>query len=259
MKKQRIDLLLVQRGLCESREQARRLIMAGAVLVDDRPVSKAGTLVRLEAEIRVKEKPRYVSRGGYKLEAALRAFDIRPRGWICADFGASTGGFTDCLLQHGAARVYAIDVGYGQLHWRLRQDERVIVRERTNARYLQTLPEPIQLITIDASFISLRHLLPVAAPLLAEEGQIIALVKPQFEAGREQVGKGGVIRDGRIHRQVLREIILWSAAQGLGPVGLTPSPLLGPKGNREFLLWLRPGQPSLAVEHLLENIGKASE
>jgi 23S rRNA (cytidine1920-2'-O)/16S rRNA (cytidine1409-2'-O)-methyltransferase len=259
MKKQRIDLLLVQRGLCESREQARRLIMAGAVLVDDRPVSKAGTLVRLEAEIRVKEKPRYVSRGGYKLEAALRAFDIRPRGWICADFGASTGGFTDCLLQHGAARVYAIDVGYGQLHWRLRQDERVIVRERTNARYLQTLPEPIQLITIDASFISLRHLLPVAAPLLAEEGQIIALVKPQFEAGREQVGKGGVIRDGRIHRQVLREIILWSAAQRLGPVGLTPSPLLGPKGNREFLLWLRPGQPSLAVEHLLENIGKASE
>lgn len=254
MKKQRIDLLLVQRGLCESREQARRLIMAGAVLVNDRPVSKAGTQVAEQAEIRLKEKPKFVSRGGYKLEAALLAFDIQPQGWVCADFGASTGGFTDCLLQHGAATVYAVDVGYGQIHWRLRQDERVIVLERTNARYLQSLPEPIQLTTIDASFISLRYLLPVAARLLAEDGHIIALVKPQFEAGRQQVGKGGVIRDPRIHRQVLAEIIAWAQERELAPVGLTPSPLLGPKGNREFLLWLRPGHTAQTSETLLQSL-----
>jgi len=190
--------------------------------VNDRPVSKAGTLVAEQAEIRLKEKPKFVSRGGYKLEAALQAFDIQPQGWVCADFGASTGGFTDCLLQHGAAKVYAIDVGYGQIHWRLRQDERVIVFERTNARYLQSLPEPIQLTTIDASFISLRHLLPVAVRLLAEDGHIIALVKPQFEAGRRQVGKGGVIRDARVHRQVLSEIIAWAQERELGP-GLSPA------------------------------------
>ncbi|NOZ50872.1 MAG: TlyA family RNA methyltransferase [Chloroflexi bacterium] len=254
MKKQRIDLLLVQRGLCESREQARRLTMAGAVLVDDRPVTKAGQQVPAEATIRLKARPKYASRGGIKLEAALQAFAIDPTGCICADLGASTGGFTDCLLQHGAAKVYAVDVGYGQLHWRLRQDERVVVMERTNARYLKALPEPIQLITIDASFISLRLLLPVAARLLTPDGHIIALVKPQFEAGREQVGKGGVVRDAKIHRQVLKGILAWVQDQGMGAAGLSASPLLGPKGNREFLLWLRLHPTDVPTEQLLQMI-----
>ncbi len=254
MDKLRLDQLLVQRGLCESREQAKRLIMAGAVLVNDRPISKAGTQVPVDADIRLKERPRYVSRGGLKLEAALEAFAIRPQGWICADLGASTGGFSDCLLQHGAARVYAVDVGYGQLHWRLRQDARVVVMERTNARYLQSLPEPVHLVTIDASFISLRLLLPTAMRLLQPEGHVIALIKPQFEVGRTQVGKGGVVRDARLHRQVIEELAGWVQDQGWGGAGLHPSPLLGPKGNREFLIWLRPFPLPVDLDELLSSL-----
>ncbi len=250
MTKERLDKLLVQRGLAESREQAQRMIMAGWVLVDDRPATKPGHKVAMDAPIRVREQLPYVSRGGYKLAAGLDAFHLSPEGWVCADLGASTGGFTDVLLQRGAARVYAIDVGYGQLHWRLRQDPRVVVMERTNARYLRHLPAPVQLVAIDASFISLRLILPAAKRLLAPDGHIIALVKPQFEAGRERVGKGGVVRDPAVHRQVLMEIIEWATARDFGPQGLIPSPILGPKGNREFLLWLRPGQPP-APAHML--------
>ena len=241
MTKERLDKLLVARGLAESREQAQRMIMAGWVLVDDRPATKPGHKVSPQAAIRVKEQLPFVSRGGHKLTAALDAFGISPEGWVCADIGASTGGFTDVLLQRGAAKVYAIDVGYGQLHWRLRNDPRVVVMERTNARYLDRLPEPVQLVTIDASFISLRLLLPAAKRLLAPGGHIIALVKPQFEAGRDRVGKGGVVRDPAVHRQVLTEIVAWAADHDFGPQGLIPSPILGPKGNREFLLWLKPG------------------
>jgi 23S rRNA (cytidine1920-2'-O)/16S rRNA (cytidine1409-2'-O)-methyltransferase len=193
-----------------------------------------------------------VSRGGYKLAAALDAFGVSPAGQICADLGASTGGFTDVLLQRGASRVYAVDVGYGQLHWRLRTDSRVVVMERTNARHLQNLPEPVQLIVIDASFISLRLILPAARRLLTPGGEIIALIKPQFEAGRERVGKGGVVRDARVHRQVLRDMTNWVATRDFGPQGLIPSPIQGPKGNQEFLLWLRPGQPPSPTEKLVE-------
>ena len=252
MAKERLDKLLVQRGLAESREQAQRMIMAGWVLVDDRPATKAGHRVPVDAVIRVKERPTFVSRGAHKLVAALDAFGIDPQGWVCADVGASTGGFTDVLLQRGAKRVYAIDVGYGQLHWRLRQDPRVVVMERTNARYLQQLPEPVHLVTLDASFISLRLLLLPARRWLAEGGQMVALVKPQFEAGRERVGKGGVVRDSAVHRQVLMEVVAWADAHELGPQGLIPSPIRGPKGNVEFLLWLWPGRAARPVAALVE-------
>lgn len=248
--KTRLDQLLVARGLCQSREQARRLIMAGAVLVAEQPQTKPGLNVPADVAIRLRQQMPYVSRGGYKLAAALDQFGVDPAGWVCADLGASTGGFTDVLLQRGAARVYAVDVGYGQLHWRLRQDARVVVMERTNARTLQALPEPAQLVVIDASFISLRLILAAARGLLAPPGQIIALIKPQFEAGRQDVGKGGVVRSAAVHRRVLLELLDWATTQALSPAGLIPSPILGPKGNREFLLWLRPGQPPQSAEML---------
>ena len=251
MIKERLDALLVSRGLAADKEQAQRLIMAGLVLVNDTPATKSGHQIPIDAAIRLKKRSQFVSRGAHKLKAALDAFDIDPTGLICADLGASTGGFTDLLLQRGAARVYAVDVGYGQLHWRLRNDPRVIVMERTNARYLDHLPEPAQLITIDASFISLRLLLPAAKRLLAQNGQIIALIKPQFEASREDVGQGGVVRDADVHRQVLRDMAAWAAAHDFGPRGLTPSPITGPKGNREFLLWLRPGLEPIPIDRLV--------
>ncbi|NOX62454.1 MAG: TlyA family RNA methyltransferase [Chloroflexi bacterium] len=258
MAKIRLDQLLVARGLCESREQAQRLIMSGNVLVHDRPLTKPGSRVSDDAEVRLRARPQYVSRGGEKLAAALDAFAIEPKGWVCADIGASTGGFTDALLQRGAARVYAIDVGYGQLHWRLRQDPRVVVMERTNARHLVALPDPIDLVTIDASFISLKLLLPAARRLLRPQGMIVALIKPQFEAGREQVGKGGVVRDPAVHRRVLKDMLSWTAEEGFSPQDLIPSPLLGPKGNREFLLWLWPSQPTRPLslrERLARSMG----
>ncbi len=237
--KQRLDTLLHARGLAESREKARALIMAGEVLVDGVRVDKAGTRVAIEAEIRVKAGPRFVSRGGDKLDAALEAFGINVAMSVCADVGASTGGFTDCLLQRGARRVYAIDVGYGQLAYVLRQDTRVIVMERTNARNLPKLPESVDLVTIDASFISLRHLLPVVKQWLAEGGQIIPLIKPQFEAGKRDVGKGGVVRDPQIHARILSEVFAFAQSLNLSVCGLIRSPLIGPAGNVEFLAWLR--------------------
>ncbi|MEX1248573.1 MAG: TlyA family RNA methyltransferase [Anaerolineales bacterium] len=240
MVKQRADALLVERGLAESRSQAQRLVMAGQVRADGQVVSKPSSMLAPEATLEVEKSPRYLSRGGEKLEAALKQFNVKAADLICADVGASTGGFTDCLLQHGAAKVYAIDVGKGQLHWKLRQDPRVAVMEEANARYLTSLPEPIDLLTIDASFISLKTLLPVVHKWLAARGQIIALIKPQFEAGKAEAGRGkGVIRDEHIHRRVLAEVMEATAQQGFGVAGLMRSPILGPKGNVEFFMWAK--------------------
>ena len=244
-KAKRVDQLLVQRGMAESRSQAQRLVMAGQVRVDGQIVHKPSQRVATNARLDVEQGPRYVSRGGEKLAAALEAFPLEVEGKVCADVGASTGGFTDCLLQAGAGKVFAIDVGHGILHWRLRQHPRVVVMERTNARDLESLPEPVGLVTVDASFISLRLLLPVIAGWLSPGADVIALVKPQFEAGREAVGKGGVVRDPDVHRRVLAEVMTSAMEQSLGPQGLLRSPLQGPKGNVEFLLWCRQGGDGL--------------
>jgi 23S rRNA (cytidine1920-2'-O)/16S rRNA (cytidine1409-2'-O)-methyltransferase len=239
----RIDRLLVERGLVESRERARRLVMAGAVLVDDRPVTKPGTEVPDAATVRLRgpDSP-YVSRGGEKLAGALDAFGLDVRGVLALDVGASTGGFTDCLLQRGAERVVAVDVGYGQLAWRLRQDPRVVVIERTNARTLTpaSLDCPVDLAVVDVSFISLKLALPPLFPLVKD--QIVALIKPQFEAGRAQVGKGGVVRDPAVHRQVLDDLAEWSRSQPWRMTQVIVSPIKGPAGNVEFLsYWLPAG------------------
>jgi 23S rRNA (cytidine1920-2'-O)/16S rRNA (cytidine1409-2'-O)-methyltransferase len=234
--RERLDSLLVARGLADTRERAKRLIMAGLVSVAGHLADKPGACVPADVEIDIQGQLPYVSRGGLKLEAALSAFEIEVAGAVAVDLGASTGGFTDCLLQRGAARVYAIDVGYGQLAWKLRQDTRVVVMERVNVRYLEGLPEPVDLAVIDVSFISLRLVAPVAKRLLKPEGAIVALIKPQFEAGREQVGKGGVVRDAGVHRQVLNDMLLWGCDEGLQPTGLIRSPILGPSGNAEFLV-----------------------
>jgi 23S rRNA (cytidine1920-2'-O)/16S rRNA (cytidine1409-2'-O)-methyltransferase len=242
--KKRLDLLLVERGLAPSREQAQALIMAGSVSVGSSVVDKSGSAVDEDARLSVEAPPKYVSRGGLKLERALDVFNIDVVGLLTADVGASTGGFTDCLLQRGAARVYAVDVGYGQLDWRIRTDPRVVVLERTNVRYLESLPEKVDLATVDVSFISLRLVLPAIARLLRDGGQIVSLVKPQFEAGRGKVGKGGVVRDPDVHRDVLRGLADWCVAEGLGLVGLTVSPLRGPAGNVEFLAAISPEKPN---------------
>lgn len=251
--KVRIDTLLVDLGLVESREKGRRLIMAGEVTVAGQLVDKPGTLVSAGAVVALKAKPRFVSRGGEKLLGALEAFAVNPTGWVCADLGASTGGFTDCLLQFGALKVYAVDVGEGILDWKLRNDPRVIVMENTNARYLEGLPELVQLVTIDASFISLKLLLPVAKKLLAGSGQVIALVKPQFEAGRDRVGKNGVVRDPQVHQSVLVEVLTFANELGFQIGGLMQSPLLGPAGNAEFLALLAPaeGAPNGEIKGLV--------
>ncbi|MCE7988221.1 MAG: TlyA family RNA methyltransferase [Caldilinea sp. CFX5] len=240
-KKQRLDLLLVERGLVESREQARRLIMAGEVLVDEVVRDKPGQSFAADVALRVRHPLPYVSRGGVKLAAALDAFPIDVQGKIAVDVGASTGGFTDCLLQRGAARVYAIDVGYGQLAWKLRSDERVVVMERTNVRHLTELPGQTlaDLAVIDASFISLNLVLPATLALLQPEADLVALIKPQFEAGKEQVGKGGVVREEAVHRRVLEDVFQLAEQLGLAVKGMMPSPLLGPAGNVEFLIWCR--------------------
>lgn len=229
---------MAERHLAESRARARALIMAGSVSVDGRVETKPGSMVRADAEIIVREGLPYVSRGGLKLAHALDRFGIEVAGRVCLDVGASTGGFTDVLLQRGARRVYAVDVGYGQLHWRLRNDPRVVVMERTNIRTLERLPEPIDLASIDVSFISLKLVLPPTRRLLAERGIVVALVKPQFEAGRKQVGKGGVVRDREVHRQVLEQIAAFAHGLGFSIIGVTASPILGPAGNREFLMGL---------------------
>ena len=282
MRKTRLDLLLVARGLAESRSKAQALVMAGQVRVDGQVEIKASAQVTPEARLDLDAGPRFVSRGGEKLEAAITAFAMDVKGRICADVGSSTGGFTDCLLQHGATKVYAIDVGKGILHWKLRTDRRVAVMEETNARYIKSLPEPVSLVTIDASFISLKILLPVVkgwlAPLVPSghsphlrskwgepEGVVIALIKPQFEAGRKETARGqGVIRDPAVHRSVLTDVLAFAQSQGFAVRGLLRSPVLGPKGNVEFLAWLGVGGEGVEdiaslVDSVLESTEKRDE
>ncbi len=244
MKKQRLDQLITELGLVPSREQAKAVIMAGEVFVDGQRVDKPGTAVDPEKKIEVRGAALpYVSRGGLKLEKALRVFPVSPAGKTCLDCGASTGGFTDVLLQNGAKRVYAVDVGYGQLAWKLRSDERVVNMERTNARYLtrEDISEEIDLAVMDLAFISVRLVIPAAAALLRPDGEIISLIKPQFEAGRENVGKKGVVRDERVHLQVLRDFIDFVPTAGLTLMGLDYSPIKGPEGNIEYLAHLKKG------------------
>ena len=273
MPKVRLDVLMMERGLAESRSKAQAIIMAGQVRVNDQVMLKPATKVSTDSALTVDSGPRFVSRGGEKLDAALEAFDIDVTGLVCADVGASTGGFTDCMLQRGAEKVYAIDVGKGILHWKMRNHPRVIVMEKTNARYVESLPEPIDFATVDASFISLKILLPVvkkwfSAPLhlppLAEqmggvprrgEEGAIALIKPQFEAGRKDVARGdGVIRNPEIHRQVLHDILNFAQDEGFGIKGLVRSPIQGPKGNVEFLVWLDLSGEKIDIEPLVEQV-----
>lgn len=240
--RKRLDQVLVDRGFYESRERAKRAVMAGLVLLDDHPATKPGQSVKPDAIIRLKASDPFVSRGGLKLDHALKHFDMDVRGRVAADLGASTGGFTDCLLQRGIEKVYAIDVGQGQLAWKLRTDERVVVMEKTNARHLkkEQLDSTVQLIVVDCSFISLRHILPPAVDLLDSGGSIVALIKPQFEAGKEEADKGrGVIRDANVHQQVIESLKTFATNDlPLDWHGVIESPILGPAGNKEFLVWL---------------------
>ena len=270
MPKVRLDVLLVERGLAESRAKAQAMIMAGQVRVADQVTLKPATTIPADSVLTVDAGPRFVSRGGEKLAAALEAFHIDVSGLICADVGASTGGFTDCLLQRGAAKVYAIDVGKGILHWKLRNDPRVVVMEETNARYVESLPEPVSMVTVDASFISLKILLPVvkkwigpnspAPPFPSSEAGmrgagILALIKPQFEAGKKDVARGdGVIRDPEIHKQVLLDVLGFAQMEGFQIRGLIKSPLFGPKGNAEFLVWLGDQQTEVNIDELVNNV-----
>lgn len=242
MKKERLDTLLVQRGFFESRSRAQAAIMAGQVLVNEQKIDKTGTQVAPDAAIRLLGGDlKYVSRGGLKLEKAVRCFNLDLTGKIAADIGASTGGFTDCALQNGAARVYAIDVGYGQLAWKLRSDERVVNMERTNVRYLEadSLPEKVDVATIDVAFISLDKVLPAVKKIIADDGIVIALIKPQFEAGKENVGKKGVVRDPQVHLTVINNVIATAGELGFKIAGLDYSPVKGPEGNIEYLLYLK--------------------
>ena len=268
MPKVRLDVLLVERGLAESRAKAQAMIMAGQVRVAGQTALKPAAAIPADSELSVDSGPRFVSRGGEKLDAALEAFHIDVSGLTCADVGSSTGGFTDNLLQRGARKVYAIDVGKGILHWKLRNDPRVVVMEETNARFVESLPEPVDFVTIDASFISLKILLPVVkkwfpllvSPPIFEENEgsqrgVVALIKPQFEAGKKDVSRGdGVIRDPQIHRQVLIDVLSYAQQEGFTVQKLIKSPLLGPKGNAEFLVWLTlaPDVPSEELIPLIE-------
>ena len=241
VEKERLDVLLVQQGLANSRELAKAYIMAGNVYVDGQKEDKAGTKVAVTAKLEVKgNQMKYVSRGGYKLEKAMDVFGIRLDGKICLDIGASTGGFTDCMLQNGASKVYAIDVGYGQFAWKLRNDERVVCLEKTNVRYVthEQVPDEGDFVSIDVSFISLTKVLPAVLGVLGEKGQLVCLIKPQFEAGREKVGKKGVVRDSSVHREVIEMIVEYVRTQSLGILGLDFSPIKGPEGNIEYLIYL---------------------
>ena len=254
-RKERLDRLMVERGLVSSRAQAQTLVMAGQVRINGETAIKPSRLVPLQADIELVSPLPYVSRGGVKLEAALEAFAIDVNAKICADIGACTGGFTDVILQRGAKRVYAIDVGYGQLHWKLRRDPRVVVMERTNVRFLEILPEIVNFVSCDVSFISLKLVLPVVQKWISTDANIVALIKPQFEAGRKDVGKKGVVRDPEIHRQVLVDILEWVIQRNLVPLGLIPSPIKGASGNTEFLLWLSPGgQAALSIREAVSEV-----
>jgi 23S rRNA (cytidine1920-2'-O)/16S rRNA (cytidine1409-2'-O)-methyltransferase len=237
-RRSRIDGLLVERGLVSSRQQAQAMLLAGDVRVDGAMVTKPGSMVQATASIEVLRRPAYVSRGGDKLAHALRAFDIDPAGRTCLDVGASTGGFTDCLLQRGADTVYAVDVGYGVLDYGIRQDPRVVVMERTNARKMEPLPARCSLLTMDVSFIGVEKVLPSACRSLEPGADLIVLVKPQFQGRREEVGKKGVVRDRYVHAAVIGRVVAWTSANGLRLHNLTTSPLLGPEGNKEFFLHL---------------------
>ncbi len=260
--KTRLDVLLVERGFAPTRQKAQAIIMAGSVFVAGQRVDKPGTAVANEAELEVRGHTlRYVSRGGLKLEKAMQTFPITLEGKTCADIGASTGGFTDCMLQNGARRVYAVDVGYGQLDWKLRSDERVVCLERTNARYLSTeqIPEPLDFASIDVSFISLKLIFPALYPLLREGGEIACLIKPQFEAGREKVGKKGVVRDPAVHLEVLQQFLRYAKENNFTVLGITYSPIRGPEGNIEYLGFLRKSDEPDAIPELSDVVAASHD
>lgn len=260
--KKRLDVLLVERGLATSREKAKAMIMAGEVLVDNEREDKAGSMFPEEVEIVLKGKPLpYVSRGGLKLEKAMKNFDLTLDGKVCMDVGASTGGFTDCMLQNGAVKVYAVDVGYGQLAWSLRTDERVVNMERANIRYVtpEDLAEPIEFFSVDVSFISLHHIFPVAQRITTPDAMGVCLVKPQFEAGREKVGKNGVVRDPAVHREVLHNAMSYAAENGFVVRGLDYSPVKGPEGNIEYLMFVQKSdQPAVLDDEAAAQVVAAS-
>ena len=240
--KERLDVLLVKRGLAASREKAKAIIMAGEVFVGNQREDKAGQMFPVSAEIEVRgRKMKYVSRGGYKLERAMEVFAVQCQDAVCMDVGSSTGGFTDCMLQNGARKVYAVDVGTNQLAWKLRQDERVTVMERTNIRYVtkEQIPEPVEFASIDVAFISLTKVLQPVKDLLVPDGEIVALIKPQFEAGREQVGKKGVVRDRNVHLEVIERVLAYAESIGFAVRNLEYSPIKGPEGNIEYLAHLK--------------------
>lgn len=261
MKKERLDVFLTEQGYFESRSKAQAVIMAGEVLVNDQKVDKPGTMVKEDAKITLlgKKMP-FVSRGGYKLQKSLEVFPISLEGKVVADLGASTGGFTDCALQHGAAKVFALDVGYGQLAWKLRQDPRVVNMERTNVRFLEadSLGELVDAVTIDVAFISLDKVLPSAFKILKADGILIALIKPQFEAGREKVGKKGVVRDIAVHQEVIEKVLAQAREIGFVPLGLDFSPIRGPEGNIEYLLYAGKAGEDAVTEQDILSVTQAS-
>lgn len=259
----RLDQYLCQNGLVQSRERAKALIMSGIVFVNEQKADKAGEMISPDAKVEVRGHDiGYVSRGGLKLEKAMRAFPLTPNGKVCMDIGASTGGFTDCMLQNGARKVYAVDVGYGQLAWKLRTDERVINMERTNIRNvtLDMLEEPIEFFSVDVSFISLKHIFPVAQAVTADQATGVCLVKPQFEAGREKVGKKGVVREPETHKEVILQAAGYAAVNGFSVLGLDYSPIKGPEGNIEFLLFVEKAkdEPVLLQEELADQVVSAA-
>lgn len=260
--KTRLDVLLVERGLERTRQRAQAMIMSGLVFVDGQRVDKAGTAVPNDAQIEVRGNTlRYVSRGGLKLEKAMTTFGLKLDGCVCADIGASTGGFTDCMLQNGAVKVYAVDVGYGQLAWSLRTDARVVNMERTNIRYVtpEDLAEPIEFFSVDVSFISLHHIFPVAQRITTPDAMGVCLVKPQFEAGREKVGKNGVVRDPAVHREVLHNAMSYAAENGFVVRGLDYSPVKGPEGNIEYLMFVQKSdQPAVLDDEAAAQVVAAS-
>ncbi len=262
MKKERLDVLLVNKGLFESREKARSSIMAGVVFVAGNKEDKPGLKVDIESEIVIKENVHpYVSRGGLKLEKAIKVFDIDLKGKTAMDIGASTGGFTDCMLKNGAAKVFAVDVGYGQLAWELRNDERVVCMERTNIRYVEReqIGTLVDFASVDVSFISLKKVIPVAIKLMTDEGELMCLIKPQFEAGRDKVGKHGVVRDSKVHEDVIKDIIAFVLETGLKVKGLDFSPIKGPEGNIEYLIYLSKKEGTIDLENLYSEASKVVE
>ena len=262
--KERLDVLLVKRGLAESREKAKAVIMAGEVFVDNQREDKAGQTFPVTAQIEVRgKKMKYVSRGGYKLERAMEVFPISLEDCVCMDVGSSTGGFTDCMLQNGASYVYAIDVGTNQLAWKLRQDARVKSMEKTNIRYVtpEDMGEPVDFVSIDVAFISLTKVLTPVKSLMKEDAQMVCLIKPQFEAGREKVGKKGVVRDKSVHREVIEAVTNYALSLGFEVLGLDHSPIRGPEGNIEYLLYVKnaTNEPSICGEERLRQIGELVE